>query len=161
MLKEKGFETKIKWPNDLLIQKRKVAGVICETFPLNERTGVILSIGLNVNMSKDFLRLIDQPATSLAEVSKRSWDLQEILSSLSEHFVQNLEKLKREGFAPFQAPFEQILAYKGEAISFLSGNQMLQGICQGITREGYLELILPSGEKKLLAAGEIGPENYT
>lgn len=154
-LKEKGFETKIKWPNDLLIQKRKVAGVLSETFPLNGETVVILGIGLNVNMQKEFLRRIDQPATSLAHISKREWDLQELLTSLSSHFVQNLIRLKAEGFSYFQAPFEKLLAYKNESISCNIGVKTLQGICHRITENGYLEVILPTGEKTLVAAGEI------
>jgi BirA family biotin operon repressor/biotin-[acetyl-CoA-carboxylase] ligase len=151
-----GFQAELKWPNDVLIQGKKIAGVLTETVTQGEEIGVIIGIGINVNMPATSLEAIDQPATSLLVLSKKTWDLKELTELLMTHFLQDLELLKKSGFAPFQAPFEKILAYKGQEISCRDGTQTITGICHSITKDGRLQLQLPSGEIKLVLAGEIG-----
>jgi BirA family transcriptional regulator, biotin operon repressor / biotin---[acetyl-CoA-carboxylase] ligase len=156
ILRELGFQAEIKWPNDIVVHRKKIGGVLTETVTLGEHIGVIIGIGLNVNMPAETLAAIDQPATSLLQLSKKKWDLQELTVLLMNHFLQNLELLKKSGFAPFQAPFESMLAYKGQEITCRDGTRTLKGICHSITKDGRLQLQLPSGEIKLLLAGEIG-----
>jgi BirA family biotin operon repressor/biotin-[acetyl-CoA-carboxylase] ligase len=155
VLKAKGFEAEIKWPNDLLISGKKVAGVLCETFSLNERTGIALGIGINVNMSDDLLKTIDQPATSLAQLSVQTWNLEQILTPLLEQFLKDLEQLQKHGFAPFQSSFQNLLAFKGKEISCHDGMKIIKGTCKGISKEGKLELSLPTGKSAFLTAGEV------
>ncbi len=151
-----GFQAQIKWPNDILIQGKKIAGVLTETVTQGDNIGVIIGIGINVNMPSESLDSIDQPATSLFHLSKKKWDLTELIELLMTHFLLDLELLKKSGFAAFQAPFENILAYKGEHITCRDGAQTIQGICHAITPDGRLQLLLPSGEIKTLMAGEVG-----
>ena len=150
-----GFEAELKWPNDILIQERKIAGVLTETVTQGEEIGVIIGIGINVNMPTASLEAIGAPATSLFQLSKKKWDLQEVTELVMDHFIQDLEVLKKSGFAPFQAPFEKMLAYKGQEITINDGMQTVKGICQSITQDGRLQLLMPSGEIKLLTSGEI------
>lgn len=155
VLKEKGFNAQIKWPNDLLIDGKKVAGVLCETVPLNNRIGIALGIGINVNMGEELLKAIDQPATSLAQLSLKTWSLEQILSPLVQQFMHDFKILQQQGFEPFQSRFQNLLAYKGKEISCNDGAKIIKGICQGITKDGRLELILPSGKPLTLTAGEV------
>jgi BirA family biotin operon repressor/biotin-[acetyl-CoA-carboxylase] ligase len=87
MLKDCGFESTIKWPNDILVNSKKIAGILCEivTVPDSETRGIILGIGLNVNMPVESLSLIDQPATSLLAESGKTWDIATIVESLSSY----------------------------------------------------------------------------
>ncbi|HSX12504.1 MAG TPA: biotin--[acetyl-CoA-carboxylase] ligase [Rhabdochlamydiaceae bacterium] len=149
------FAPKIKWPNDLQLEGKKVAGVLTETVHLNDRLGVVVGIGLNVNMTADALQIVDQPATSLAIVSGKQWNIEEIMASILEEFRQSLFILEKEGFAPFQAAFEERLAYKGEIVQCQKGTTLLEGICHSITRDGSLNLLLPSGDLEILSSGEI------
>jgi BirA family biotin operon repressor/biotin-[acetyl-CoA-carboxylase] ligase len=151
-----GFESELKWPNDILIQGSKIAGVLTETVTHGQQIGVIIGIGINVNMSTASLEEIGVPATSLLQLSQKEWDLKELTELLMDHFLQDLEVLKKSGFAPFQAPFEKMLAYKGQEITIRDGTQEIKGICHSITKDGRLELRMPSGEIKLLTSGEVG-----
>jgi BirA family biotin operon repressor/biotin-[acetyl-CoA-carboxylase] ligase len=157
ILKDKGFPAQIKWPNDILVQDKKIAGVLTETLPLDERTGVIAGIGINVNMEKESLEAIGQPATSLLMLSGKPWDLQVVLDLLLDQFLPHLELLKNEGFSAFQAPFESLLAYKGKEITCRDGDQTIKGICHSITADGRLQILLPSGAFKSVTAGEVSP----
>jgi BirA family biotin operon repressor/biotin-[acetyl-CoA-carboxylase] ligase len=155
LLIEKGINAQLKWPNDLLVDGKKIAGVLTETTPENQEIAVLVGIGLNVNMEPELLKTISQPATSLLQLTGKPWDLSEILQELVERFVKHLDELKSRGFAPFQEKFEAMLAYRGETMTLRNGDRILTGICQGITPEGYLMMILPSGEAKTIPAGEI------
>src|SRR4029077_7189564 len=64
-LEEQGFLPTIKWPNDLLLRDKKVAGILCETILEQGLRGIVCGIGLNVNMPLHILNQIDRPATSL------------------------------------------------------------------------------------------------
>jgi biotin-(acetyl-CoA carboxylase) ligase len=55
----------------------------------------------------------------------------------------------------FQEPFEKILASKGQEITCRDGTHTFRGICHSITKEGSLQLLLPSGEIKTILAGEV------
>lgn len=109
VLKDKGFDARIKWPNDVFISGKKVAGILCESIDLGEVLGIALGIGINVNMTQEILKTIDQPATSLSQLSTHTWKLEQILDPLLFQFINDLETLKDKGFLPFQETYDQLL----------------------------------------------------
>lgn len=155
VLKKKEFQPQVKWPNDILLEGKKVAGILCETISADDHTGVILGIGINVNMSNEMLNAIDQPATSLSQLTGRIWTLEQILEPLLKQFLNDLQTLEEKGFAPFHSLYEELLAYKGEVISCSDGIQTIKGICHSVNPDGRLNLLLPDGTLKTLSAGEI------
>ncbi len=77
-----GVVCRFKHPNDLLVNGEKIAGILSETIPFPPQLGVIIGVGLNVNMSKEELDQIDQPATSLKNETQKEWDIPKILEEL-------------------------------------------------------------------------------
>jgi len=154
-LKECGFFPEIKWPNDILLNGKKVGGVLCEVLTLGNRLGVVLGIGLNVNTEENILASIDQPATSLLQESMRVWKREEILEPLLEDFLRNLDILSKQGFTPFHQTFNALLAFKGEQITCIEGDNLWEGLCESVNPDGTLNLLLLDGSKKALSAGEI------
>lgn len=154
-LEKKGFYPQIKWPNDILLDHKKVAGILCETVVQDDQIGVVLSIGINVNMSKEMLDSIDQPATSLAQLSGQTWTLEQILEPLLTQFLVDLEILETEGFVHFLDLYVKLLAYKGETIQISDGVNSIKGICHSINSDGRLNLLLPDGTMSIITAGEI------
>jgi BirA family transcriptional regulator, biotin operon repressor / biotin---[acetyl-CoA-carboxylase] ligase len=157
VLRNFGFDAKIKWPNDLMIEGKKISGVLTETVDLKTVLGVIVGIGLNVDLSEAILKSIDQPAISLAQLSEKTWSMEQILQPILEQFIQDFGILQKEGFASFRKAYESLLFLKGETISYYDGKHLHQGICAGITDLGELKLILPSGEIRLLLSGDVIP----
>lgn len=86
-LKECGVLAELKWPNDLLVNGKKIAGILCET----ALEGVVIGIGLNVNMPEELLKSVGQPATSLLLETGKLWDVGEVLESIKKHFVSDLK----------------------------------------------------------------------
>jgi BirA family biotin operon repressor/biotin-[acetyl-CoA-carboxylase] ligase len=82
LLKEHGITATLKWPNDLLINNKKVAGILIETVPYQGQTALIIGLGLNLNMSQEQLASINQAATSLFIQSGHLWDKAALLQEL-------------------------------------------------------------------------------
>ncbi|WP_284441500.1 biotin--[acetyl-CoA-carboxylase] ligase [Chlamydia gallinacea] len=75
----------IKWPNDILVNGKKLCGVLSETLPSQGYLGVVLGIGINGNSLPEDLISIQQPATSLAILLQHSIDLKQVKDTLAYH----------------------------------------------------------------------------
>jgi BirA family biotin operon repressor/biotin-[acetyl-CoA-carboxylase] ligase len=107
VLIQAGLHPKIKWPNDILLNGKKVSGVLCETEFGAQEVDIFLGIGINVNW--ETLSPIDQPATSLLLETGKKWDRDALLNKLQKRFEGDLGKFKKGGFAPFQSEFEKLM----------------------------------------------------
>jgi BirA family biotin operon repressor/biotin-[acetyl-CoA-carboxylase] ligase len=155
ILRERSIATQIKWPNDLIVKKEKIGGILCETILEGKTAAIILGLGLNVNMSEQELKKIEPPATSLAKISGMHWDKNEILKSVLQRFLTNLNQLQTQGFLPFKDLLESLLAFKGETICFHHNDKVIQGMCHSLTKRGFLNVVLPNGETQSFSSGEI------
>lgn len=160
MLKKKGFSPEIKWPNDILLCGKKVAGILTEAVTFEDRIGIALGIGLNVNMSDELLNEIDQPATSLAQLSGHAWVVQATLEALLEQFLEDFDALQKKGFAHFLPSYGKLLAFKGQPITCHDGIQHVKGICHSISPDGRLNLELQDGRVILISSGEIALNKF-
>lgn len=154
-IEKMGFTLQIKWPNDLLLEGKKIAGILCEATPYKDKMCIALGLGLNVNMPTELLKKIDQPATSLLEISQKTWNIEELSQKIATLFLEDLGTLSAKGFSPFSAYYNNHLAFKEQSIQIKDGTRHLKGICKGISPEGSLFLELPSGEQIKISSGKI------
>ncbi len=147
VLKNLGFTPKIKWPNDILLNGKKCAGMLCEiSQPL-----AILGIGLNINMpSADH---IDQPATSLLIESGREFSIQAIRSALAEEFAKDLEIFLKSGFTSFFDDYKQNLAYLGETVTCTVSGERITGTLKDLLPDGRILMRFDDGTEKPLVEG--------
>ena len=155
VLRDNNLDPKIKWPNDVMLDDKKLAGMLCEIQTKNEFADIFLGIGINVNADEKFLSKIDQKATSLKVETKRDWDKQKLLDDLKIVFSNNLKLFNEKGFEPFYEKFENLLLFKGEKITFFDGQKEYKGILHSISSEGKLNLYMPTKEMLTFAAGDI------
>lgn len=149
-----GITAKIKWPNDILINGKKVAGILCEATSYNEQACIITGVGLNVNMTEEMLASIDRPATSLMAETGNQFILEEILQELQNTFLKKIAILAERGFAPFLTDYRIHMAMT-EKIRFHHGDSTLEGTFESINSDGSLTLLLDSGEHRTFVSGEI------
>ncbi len=86
VLEQQGVHPTMKWPNDLLLNGKKLAGVLCETVFHPDHIEIILGFGLNVNMEAEDLAKVDQKATSLKQETGRIWDKNLLLDQILTRF---------------------------------------------------------------------------
>lgn len=106
ILQERGIASRIKWPNDLLVKQKKIGGILCETVP---PSGIVIGVGVNVNMPPEQLAAIDQPATSLLCETGATHGITPLLHALTERFAADLKLYLEKGFAPFSPLFQTLL----------------------------------------------------
>jgi BirA family transcriptional regulator, biotin operon repressor / biotin---[acetyl-CoA-carboxylase] ligase len=142
-------EMGIKWPNDIWFKEAKLAGILLEARgkDLNQ---VVIGIGLNVDLSDSItLNWVDLKQAFNLPISR-----QQIVVSLLEQLITNLEKFEREGFSPFQSLWQQydLLAGKNVFLSTPTGKE--EGRVKGINDRG--ELLVQVGETlKAISYGEV------
>lgn len=155
VLLRKGLFPQIKWPNDVLIHGKKIAGILTEALQENERRGMILGIGLNVNMTPETLLSIDRPATSLFVETGIHFSLKVLQQELEETFASNLSLFFQEGFSPFFSSFKKFLTFKkGDLVTFHDHQKVIEATFEAIQIDGSIALRLASGEIRTYHAGE-------
>jgi len=143
---------KLKWPNDLLYGRRKLAGVLCER---TDRLDLI-GVGLNVNISpRTFPVALREHVTSLAQIAGCSVDINDVLIALAQSIHACFLARSEKTFAQFLKEFEQHHALLGESISVVDGMQKtVRGVCAGVDSLGRLRI--RSGAQELrIVAGEV------
>jgi BirA family biotin operon repressor/biotin-[acetyl-CoA-carboxylase] ligase len=149
---ETGFPVRIRWPNDLLLAGRKVAGILTEA--ASGAQGVLhVSVGIGVNVNQTvFPEEIRQRATSLALVTGRSLDrealLEALLAALDRWYAAYLEA----GFNSVRSAWRQHSATLGEWV--VSGHG-ITGTALDLDEDGALLVRLPSGVVERVVAGEV------
>ncbi len=155
LLLAEGLHPQLKWPNDILLNGKKISGVLCETMFQSSFVDIFLGIGINVNMNLEDLQKIDQPATSLKNETNKEWDRASLLKKLQIQFQSDLKLLQNQGFTPFHNTLNDLLAYKGKQIHCFDGEKEWIGICKSLTKEGKLEIGLPDGTSHELFSGDL------
>jgi len=144
-----GLEPKIKWPNDVLLDGRKVAGVLAE------KRGEHLFLGIGVNcLQKSFSKDLKRKAVALREVVKRKFTPEDLLPPLLAEL-----RIFYDIDGDWKDQVESRLFLKGETVSFapgLPGSETVSGRLAGVLDDGSL-VIHPDGaaEPLVFAGGEI------
>ena len=142
-----------KWPNDVLLNGGKVAGILLES----SGTGVSvnrLSIGIGVNLGfapKGVLGARFRPV-GLADFVKTPPTPEEFLEALAAHFVVVEEKLMKDGFTEIREEWNGQAARLGKTITARTSQAEITGTFDGIDQDGSLILLTPSGKIVIPAA---------
>ena len=142
---------KLKWPNDVMIDGRKLAGVLVEL--RGEATtawSVVLGVGLNYDMTEDSAKGIDQPWASLRNFS--SVGRNELIAELIQQLVVDLDQFRHSGFSGFRARWNDLDFFAGEQVGVVG--QGIVGRSLGVDALGNLVIDTVSG-KQTVNAGEV------
>lgn len=145
----------LKWPNDVHIAQRKLAGVLVEAFGEAEGPArAVIGIGINLRMDKEDADSIDQPWIDLAAVMKQPPSRNKLAGDLLNGLLQACMTYQRVGLAPFLAAWSEYDHYRGQAVQLLMGDQVIKGQYQGLDSSGGLILESSRG-RRVYHAGEI------
>ncbi len=107
----------IKWPNDLLIEKKKISGILIETIDLKNQVGVVIGIGINVHMSKEEGKEINQSWIALDEVTDSINNRNEIIGDIVNKVFQLTSIFTNEGFKAYKLDYESLDLLTGKRCS--------------------------------------------
>ncbi len=135
----------VKWPNDVMIGSRKVAGILIEnTLRGASVTNAIVGIGLNVNQ-KEFS---NPRATSLAVETGVFYSLEKELEPLLLHIEECYGYLEALPAGELGRRYTETMLGLGQIRSFVCGEEYFSGIIAGVTPSGRLKVITTDGEKE-------------
>lgn len=145
----------LKWPNDVLLNKKKICGILLDVSGLNEpEKGFIIGIGLNVNKMQ-IPEDISHKATSLANETKTLHQIEQILISFTRNFYANLHLIEKRG--ELMALWKKNSELVGKKVKFLiiSDSKEVEAKIADIAEDGSLKVVLENGDIKNFYSGEI------
>ncbi|GAG00795.1 unnamed protein product, partial [marine sediment metagenome] len=149
-----GLEPAIKWPNDVLIDGKKVSGVLIESDVQGDTVNyAIVGIALNVNLDPSSIPEISETATSLKQVLGREVSRFHVLESLLGEFEKLYQALRRG--KPIDSEWRRRLETLGKKVAVRCGDELKEGYAESVDDEGNLLLRCPDGSMVTIAAGDV------
>jgi BirA family transcriptional regulator, biotin operon repressor / biotin---[acetyl-CoA-carboxylase] ligase len=149
----------IKWPNDILIEGKKLAGILTELSCTAERVDyVILGIGINLNCTVEMMpEDIRQRATSVLQLTGAVVSRESVLKRLIQDLDRCYGELEDFGFAPLAARWQARFALRDRRVRVELLDHSVTGVARGIDRDGALLLEDDNGMLQRIVAGDVIP----
>ena len=154
-LEEYGIKPEIKWPNDVLVNGKKIAGILAETSVKGTKfKGLVLGIGVNLNaQEKDFSK-IDKKVTSLNLEVGETIDMVEFKNKLVTSFFKDYNQFLEEGFKFIKRDYLALANFLDKELCVALINETKTGVASGITDKGEL-ILTNNGNEFILNIGDI------
>ena len=162
-------DTQLKWPNDVLVledyaseknKPKKLAGILIELQgDLEGPSAAVIGVGVNLNLPKNVLNSIDQPAIDLVNVSSKSINQSELLGVILKHLADVLSTFESHGFNGLRDEWLRYHAYQNKPVRMLLPNGTdVQGVVKNVADDGILLVETALGLQRF-SAGEISLRN--
>ena len=140
-LNKRGLDAQLKWPNDLLIDGKKIGGILCETkIEKNDIKNMVIGVGVNVNESiAEHDESIQKNLTTMFEVSKHPHQRELIVAEFINSFEIMLNKLSTEPNQIIEEWLDKCM-HLNEKILFLQNEKILEGVFCGLDNNGFAKI---------------------
>lgn len=144
----------VKWPNDIYLNYKKLAGILIEmSGQADSECQLIIGIGVNMAMSEDQGKGIDQPWSDLSSLTDMP-NKTDLVIALHKQLKRDIQLFEREGLASFKTRWQQADLFHGKEVRLLMGENHVDGICRGIDEQGAVLLETADGIQAYIG-GEI------
>lgn len=144
----------VKWPNDIYLNYKKLAGILIEmSGQADSECQLIIGIGVNMAMSEDQGKGIDQPWSDLSSLTDMP-NKTDLVIALHKQLKRDIQLFEREGLAAFKTRWQQADLFHSKEIRLLMGENHVDGICRGIDEQGAVLLEAADGIQAYIG-GEI------
>ena len=149
-------QAQLKWPNDILINGKKLAGILIELQgDLDGPSTAVIGVGINLNLPKALIEAIDQPTTDLNSISGKPINQNILLGTLLKHLAEVLSQFEQFGFVGLRDEWVSYHAYHQQPVRMLlpNGTEVL-GVVKNVADDGILLVETALGLQRF-SAGEI------
>lgn len=151
-----GISSNIKWPNDVLVNGQKIAGILSEaSIQGSSLKGYVLGLGLNLNMSNEDINKIDQPATSLNILTGKSIDREIFIKELVNEFNAGYKEFLNKGFCLIKSEYINRCSFIGQEILVTAPSCTTRGVAAEINNDGSLKLINEEKVESKVTIGDV------
>ena len=148
---------RVKWPNDVVCDFRKIAGILVETSGEMQGPSVaIIGAGINYRLGERVIDLIDQPVTDVAQCSAAVPSRSELLGRVLAQMCVALDAFDRHGFAALRDAWRERHAYHGKRVQVMAGREApFEAEVVDVGADGVLVVRRDDGQLVSLASAEI------
>jgi len=155
-----GLESKIKWPNDLLIKGKKVAGILTEMQSMEDMVDfLVVGIGLNLNMSREMMQMemavIAEAATSVKELLCRDVDTTEITANLIFNLEKWYQEFNNKGNNYIINEWKKRWGDFGRRVHVDFDDSVVEGVAFDINDKGFLLIKKDDGTIERVISGDV------
>jgi len=156
VIRKLGLDAKLKWPNDVLIQGKKVAGILTSINIKEDKIDyIIVGIGINANIDLGFFpKELQKNVTSLKEEFKKDVLTEEILEDILYEIEINYETFKEGNFTYLLNEWKRLSDTIDKKVKIKMQTGVIKGKAIGVNKDGALMLKLEDGSLKNIIAGE-------
>lgn len=151
------FHPQIKWPNDLLLEGRKICGILTEMGPQKDKmTPVVLGIGININQSsRDFPGELKGIATSLYRVCGRKIGRERFFQKLLPHLEESYQWVVESHFPKILSEWRKRSATLGQQVKITRGHHAFYGQAVDVDEKGALLIRNDVGMVERITSGDV------
>lgn len=154
-----GAEAKIKWSNDVLVGGRKIAGILSQASVRGDKfNGLVVGVGINLNLSEQDVGGISQPATALNLIIGAPVDRDTFIKSLLDRFFESYDAFLTTGFPLIKEYYVSRNCFLNKIITLKTYNLSESVTALKMRDDGALIVIDDNMQEKVVTAGEIVPE---
>ena len=148
-----GIEARMKWPNDVYINGRKVCGILTEIKAQPDRVDfLVLGMGINVNTSR---KKLPAEGTSLEAETGARYDRVDLLKKILEEVEKDYTLFRAEGFESLREECKEFSSVLGKSLKIDQYDGSVEGVAVDIDSRGALILRTRSGEKRRIFSGDV------
>ena len=151
-----GCAPMLKWPNDLVWNRRKLGGILVETAPRN--TGachVVVGIGLNISMDSETLGNVGEHPGSATDLKRMTYarppPRNNLAAGLIAGYFEMFRTFEESGFRPYQTPFREADCLRRQPVTVMDGPDRLSGTADGVDSAGALILMTSAGTRRIVS----------
>lgn len=153
-----GLKVETKWPNDVLVNRKKICGILIEMNTTGEKPNYIAA-GIGINANFDVERVFPEPlrenATSLENELGRKIGLEELLRVVLEDLEKIYDLYNLKGFTPILEKWKKYANFLGHKVEVTDGREKIKGLALDVDDEGALVLRLEDGKTRRVFVGDV------
>lgn len=151
-----GIQAQIKWPNDLVLNRKKICGILTEmSAQIDYINYVVIGVGINVNQ-ETFPPEIADTATSLRREAGKGFARAELIAAVMKRFEACYEAFCEAGsLRPFVDGYNRMLVNRGRRVRVLEPGNEYDALSHGIDEKGELQVEREDGRREAIFAGEV------
>lgn len=151
-----GFAPQIKWPNDVVLSRKKICGILTE-MSVGEQgiRHVVIGVGINVNI-EELPKELQDKGTSLYLEAGHPFDRNQVVAIVMERFEKNYETFEKTcNLSGLKEAYEKLLSNLGSPVRVLEKDNPYEGVALGIDRRGELLVCREDGHVTAVNSGEV------
>lgn len=160
LIEQKNITLCFKWPNDFLLNSKKIGGLLCESLRFSDgKEALIIGLGLNLAMDAKNCQKIDQEASSIYLETKIKISSKEILEEITRAFLEELQRFQQNPNIDYSQKIAQFDALLGKKVALEQDGKTWEGQHIGLTKNGALLLKTNENSKLSFYSGKLKTMN--